>query len=1118
MVEQENRPTKAMSISVQTQPLPTQPIPKKSRTIKTDKPRPFLCPICTRGFVRQEHLKRHERSHTREKPFLCIFCGRCFARKDLVLRHQHKLHPSIVSKESSSDQGIIKIKGNKETVLPTPLNPSGELIPRKKSHKVKHDNEYSNDENNDDNDNSTNNNNSKFMDHRQRRHASFSAASAYTYIPDTLMNNKVITTPTATTTPSTIDDDGSDEVPHQVGFSTPQLSAQQVLDKALESGLLDMDPLALPPNVNEDNVTKQAPQTRKASMAQNYLMLSSLPSFTDMLTIGSSAGGSGGFSRKNSSSKLNLQSFNHTPVESNLAIDEIKKDDQNLVSSIDSDKWLSKFLNESTGQHRSSGNGTDFHLAVENFNDIGFYDKTASTSSGSSPSSLHKGEFELLKLPSIETSAPASPKYNKKQSKMLNHSIDHDISGYFNSRQMDIYKFEHPELFNINENGNGNGNGLAQQESSTDQGFLTIDFKAHMFDNLLKESEEDARSNSNNNNDSLGRDFFDESLRDFILQDNNLKENTFPTVSELNEYVRLYHRNFHKYFPFIHLYSLDPNQNTYPLLLAITMIGGLYGFHSNHSKILSIVVSIKLKKNLESAKNNKYTPLWLIQTMVLLTFLGVFSNDSSVTRQLNTQLMTLIQLITSNKLNFPLENILQPPIKKNKMLKYRNNPEAMESIKAEYNSNEQLNKNFDYFILAQSRIRTCHMVLLLSNLFTSLVGLQCCFHSIDLKCGIPVIYEDLFESRDYQNWAILLKEKNLVIDSKFSLIQLSNGGESYESCLMYLSNGNNYFLENNNVSKLTMLSLIMSIHEKIFIERNNILTSNLTASKQEIDEKWNTEARPQIDAMLKYWENLYIKTGGILEVTTPSIPLIDADPTTRLIIPMYLLAKIRKCLDLTYVMNKIWVKDWRGMNHVLDAVCYDWHALQEATECAISVVHSWISILSIVKNIDKHHYNGQTGYRTPIFTITCIFSSVLIISEYLKKVEEWALKPDKAPLDPSDKTLYFQATKTLKKIQTVLLPKSEDMKKYVEFMRLQNQRPLVSVDQFDNENQLVKAISYDAPIEFTAATISSLNLSSRGLYLGVRILGDAPIWPIAMVFAHALQNRAIFNVSMGTNV
>lgn len=71
---------------------PTQPIPKKSLQIRTDKPRPHVCAICTRGFARLEHLKRHERSHTNEKPFQCAACGRCFARRDLVLRHQHKLH------------------------------------------------------------------------------------------------------------------------------------------------------------------------------------------------------------------------------------------------------------------------------------------------------------------------------------------------------------------------------------------------------------------------------------------------------------------------------------------------------------------------------------------------------------------------------------------------------------------------------------------------------------------------------------------------------------------------------------------------------------------------------------------------------------------------------------------------------------------------------------------------------------------------------------------------------------------------------------------------------------------------------------------------------------------
>ncbi|ORY76042.1 hypothetical protein BCR37DRAFT_351669, partial [Protomyces lactucae-debilis] len=62
------------------------------------KAKPYVCLTCTRPFARLEHLKRHERSHTKEKPFTCEQagdmqgCGRSFARRDLLLRHQQKIH------------------------------------------------------------------------------------------------------------------------------------------------------------------------------------------------------------------------------------------------------------------------------------------------------------------------------------------------------------------------------------------------------------------------------------------------------------------------------------------------------------------------------------------------------------------------------------------------------------------------------------------------------------------------------------------------------------------------------------------------------------------------------------------------------------------------------------------------------------------------------------------------------------------------------------------------------------------------------------------------------------------------------------------------------------------
>ncbi|QLL31863.1 hypothetical protein HG536_0C00300 [Torulaspora globosa] len=56
------------------------------------KPRLFVCQICTRAFARQEHLTRHERSHTKEKPYSCGICNRNFSRRDLLLRHANKIH------------------------------------------------------------------------------------------------------------------------------------------------------------------------------------------------------------------------------------------------------------------------------------------------------------------------------------------------------------------------------------------------------------------------------------------------------------------------------------------------------------------------------------------------------------------------------------------------------------------------------------------------------------------------------------------------------------------------------------------------------------------------------------------------------------------------------------------------------------------------------------------------------------------------------------------------------------------------------------------------------------------------------------------------------------------
>ncbi|KAL1967885.1 hypothetical protein VTN77DRAFT_2302 [Rasamsonia byssochlamydoides] len=52
------------------------------------------CGICQTTFRRPEHLKRHLRSHTKEKPFECARCSRRFSRSDTLHRHDQSHHAS----------------------------------------------------------------------------------------------------------------------------------------------------------------------------------------------------------------------------------------------------------------------------------------------------------------------------------------------------------------------------------------------------------------------------------------------------------------------------------------------------------------------------------------------------------------------------------------------------------------------------------------------------------------------------------------------------------------------------------------------------------------------------------------------------------------------------------------------------------------------------------------------------------------------------------------------------------------------------------------------------------------------------------------------------------------
>ncbi|KAL2840967.1 fungal-specific transcription factor domain-containing protein [Aspergillus pseudoustus] len=60
------------------------------------------CSICQSTFRRPEHLKRHFRSHTKEKPFECAQCGRHFSRTDTL--HRHELSHHTIGTDGGKDR------------------------------------------------------------------------------------------------------------------------------------------------------------------------------------------------------------------------------------------------------------------------------------------------------------------------------------------------------------------------------------------------------------------------------------------------------------------------------------------------------------------------------------------------------------------------------------------------------------------------------------------------------------------------------------------------------------------------------------------------------------------------------------------------------------------------------------------------------------------------------------------------------------------------------------------------------------------------------------------------------------------------------------------------------
>lgn len=1106
----------------------TQPIPKKSQQIKTDKPRPHVCSICTRAFARLEHLKRHERSHTNEKPFQCAVCGRCFARRDLVLRHQQKLHgslPNLMRRGSSKDidinEHVIVLTNNTDANAPLPesmsqdgllgaTNGMNSLSPgQSQLFSPPKTNEYGPNVNNHQNVNAENTNynqmhqgqlrtslfnhlnsytlksqaypvtnnhanvipspiptnsshntppnlpsqattgslpnitqqpspqagdspnkHSRQYNHipphlrhhqSQYRHASFSASSATTYanVKDSIniLQNNIIA-----------------EAPEQVEFATPQLAAIDVHSKRLLSDLdlhslgLDIDNIDsldlgnnahVPSGVNKANqVSNQANKNNHTNNGPNYINQGLIASHQFQNPNhphhikGTTPMEPGMFVPNDSSMMQQMLQINDLGNSSYNDLPNVSKKGAQKEFSLNSTYMIERKKRKSKSTLRDSS--SDLKKLKPEF-DIQPDDEWLE---------------DMINTPFASTFFP--PSYhtgiNDSTFKPTSPTQMDDISSLFKARQVDIKQ--------INPS-----NSRIKEENESD---ITAAFTI---------------------NESTG-DFITEELRNRIILVSNLSNLQFPHLDELNGYMKLYEEEFNKYFPFIHLPSLkNPSVDSFdniPLLLSMAAIGALYSYNDTNSLLLFNLSKSQIQQFFEKevTLNHlefKKIPLVIHQCLVLHIFISMFLNEPDMVDVTSKQLKSMVGLIKSTNFNKPLEQFLVPPSLVDKK------------------DQASIQKNFDYFIMAQSRVRTLNCFYMLEVFRMSLTTVPINFSGSNVNCGTPCLMENLWKCRDSSQWI------NQLSNNTQSLVDLSNG-ESLQSMIDDLS----LHKYDTKISLNGSLSLLMYIHEEIQMEvlKHTKLTSTI----------WRLKSRSRLESLIKSWETIFVKNGGILAVRASNSHLLNSHNEFKIILPLYLLAKLRICVNVTPIMERVLYKDWDGMNKAILCLDDDQEALKECVAHAIEILSLWTHNVSLIND------SKQTSLRTPVFFVTCVFASIMIISCYLHCMEE-----SKAEyFTPSEKVLWMDCEKALHEALKVLPPVS-DNRNYSDFLKKQSGG--VSLKDIHNVKELISSGSSESSI---IASIKSTKLSSKCLYLGLHILADTSVWPLAMGFAEALKNRAMY--------
>lgn len=333
--------------------------------------------------------------------------------------------------------------------------------------------------------------------------------------------------------------------------------------------------------------------------------------------------------------------------------------------------------------------------------------------------------------------------------------------------------------------------------------------------------------------------------------------------------------------------------------------------------------------------------------------------------------------------------------------------------------------------------------------------------------------------------------------------------------------------------------LLVYVHERIQHQFESQKSQTSRSDYNSFDYvNWRLTSE-NLKELIKSWEFKFIKNNGVLIINDSNNYLLNKNHELKLILPLYHFAKIKISVNLTPIVERIVHKDWENMNNYLNLLHSDFDGLKDSISHCLDIMNLWIQNIKVVNNFKEN------SLRTPVFFVTCVFVSLLLISQFLYYIEQINDKDHGIYLGITEKTLWLKCEETLKNCEKILslnynaeqsqqegdknTNKNEGDKKPKSENQTQPKqdepgyhsghfnphthgglKPLNGIEDIEYENyeSIRKLIKNNSDAKLIVNSLKLIKLSNKCLFLGVRILADAPIWPLAMGFAEALKNRA----------